>query len=378
MDRERELEQYKAIADVATEAFLTIDDQSTIRSANPAVEEIFGYDPDELIGESLTVLMPDRFVEQHYESLERYLATGDRRLDWEYIQLPGLHRDGHEVPLAISFSEYRHEGDRFFTGIIRDNTEWKRLEAELTETIDELAEANQKLEASNERLEQFASAVSHDLQEPLRMVSSYLQLLDRRYGDDLDDDAEEFIGYAVDGADRMRTMIESLLEYSRVTTGGNPMEPTDADAVLADVLDDLGLRIEETDATVTSDDLPTVTADPDQLAQVFRNLISNALRHGGDDPPRVHLGVERGDDAWRFAVRDEGVGIEPGYQDSIFDVFEQGSASGDEADTAGIGLALCERIVERHGGDIWVESEPGEGATFWFTIPATDAGAGGG
>jgi PAS domain S-box-containing protein len=119
MDWERELEQYKAIADVATEAFLTIDDQSTIRSANPAVEEIFGYDPDELIGELLTVLMPDRFVEQHYESLERYLATGDRRLDWEYIELPGLHRDGHEVPLAISFSEYQHEGDRFFTGIIR-------------------------------------------------------------------------------------------------------------------------------------------------------------------------------------------------------------------------------------------------------------------
>jgi PAS domain S-box-containing protein len=374
MDRERELEQYTAIAETASEVFLTIDERSVIRSVNPVVEDIFGYEPDELLGEPLTMLMPDRFRDQHYESLQHYLETGQRNLDWEYIELPGVNREGHEVPLAISFSEYEHEGDRFFTGIIRDNTERKRLEAELNDTIERLEAANQQLEASNERLEQFAYAVSHDLQEPLRMVSSYLQLLERRYADELDEDAEEFIEYAAGGADRMRSMVESLLEYSRVTTGGDPPEPTDVGAVLRDVRDDLQLRIEETDATITADELPTVTVDPDQLAQVFRNLVENALRHGGDDPPRIHVGVERTDDVWQFSVRDEGVGIDPEYHDRIFRVFEQGQSPVEAQGTSGIGLALCERIVERHGGDIWVDSEPGEGATFTFTLPRTPDG----
>lgn len=375
MDREQEFEQFRAIAETASEAFVTIDERSTIQFANPAVEEIFGYESDELVDEPLTVLMPDELSERHYESLRRYLETGERRLDWEYIELPGLHKEGHEVPLAISFTKYDYGDEQFFTGIIRDNTERKRLQDELGETIERLEDTNYQLEASNERLEQFAYAVSHDLQEPLRMVSSYLQLLERRYADELDDDAEEFIDYAVDGAERMRAMIESLLKYSRVATGGEPLTPTDADEVLDDVLDDLQLRIRETDATVTADDLPTVTANGEQLAQVFRNLISNALRYSGDEPPRIHVGVEQTDDAWQFSVRDEGVGIDPEYHDRIFDVFEQLHGNGQNSGTGGIGLALCERIVERHGGDIWVESQPGEGSTFAFTLQKTDGNA---
>jgi signal transduction histidine kinase len=240
----------------------------------------------------------------------------------------------------------------------------KTRERELEETVEQLR-------ASNERLEQFAYAASHDLQEPLRMVSSYLRLLESRYGDDLDEEAEEFIGFAVDGADRMRAMIENLLEYSRVTTRGESPEPTDAEAVVRDVLDDLHLQIEETDATVTVDELPTVTADADQLAQLFRNLLSNALKYSGDEPPEVHVSAERSGDGWQFAVADEGIGIDPEYHDRIFTVFEQLRIEEDERGAGGIGLALCERIVERHGGEIWVESEPGEGTTFYFTIPAT-------
>jgi light-regulated signal transduction histidine kinase (bacteriophytochrome) len=247
-------------------------------------------------------------------------------------------------------------------GAAQDITERKQREQRLEELID-------RLEESNERLEQFAYAASHDLQEPLRMVSSYLQLLEDRYRDDLDEEAEEYIDFAVDGADRMRAMVDSLLDYSRVTHG-NPLERTDADAVVDRVLADLHLRIEETDATVTRDDLPTVTADPDQLAQVLRNLISNALEYSGDDPPEIHIGADRGDEVWEFEVSDEGLGIDPEYQDRIFNVFEQVHteevASGEGG---GIGLALCERILERHGGDIWVESAPGEGTTFYFTIP---------
>ena len=232
----------------------------------------------------------------------------------------------------------------------------------------------ERLQQSNERLEQFAYAASHDLQEPLRMVSSYLQLLERRYGEELDGEGEEFLEYAVDGADRMRAMIESLLAYSRVDRRGQPLEPTDADAVLEDVLTDLEPRIEETGATVTVDDLPTVRADPDQLAQVFRNLLSNALTYSGEEPPRVHVSAERVDGEWRFAVADEGIGIDPEYRERIFETFERLQAHGDEADPGtGVGLAICARIVERHGGDIWVDSRPGEGSTFYFTFPAADA-----
>ena len=247
------------------------------------------------------------------------------------------------------------------------NAHAKTRERELQKTVEQLR-------ASNERLEQFAYAVSHDLQEPLRMVSSYLQLIDRRYADDLDEDGREFIDFAVDGADRMRAMVASLLRYSRITTQGQSLEPTDAQAVLEDVLEDLQLRIEETDATIETDDFPTVTADADQLSQVFQNLISNALKYSGNDPPRVHVDAERTGDAWRFSVRDEGIGIDPEYHDRVFDIFErlQSEEAGGEQGAGGIGLALCERIVERHGGDIWVDSEPGEGATFSFTIPAAD------
>jgi signal transduction histidine kinase len=240
----------------------------------------------------------------------------------------------------------------------------------------ELEETVEELETANERLEQFAYAASHDLQEPLRMVSSYLQLLESRYEDDLDEEAHEFIDYAVDGADRMRAMVESLLEYSRVTTRGGALEPTDAEAVLEDVLDDLQFRIEETDATVTYDDLPTVSADPEQLGRVFQNLVSNAIEYSGDAPPRVHVSAERTGEAWCFSVSDEGVGIDPAYHGRVFNVFEQLNASEDGIDpgAGGVGLALCERIVERHGGEIWVDSEPGDGATFYFTVPATGAG----
>ena len=241
----------------------------------------------------------------------------------------------------------------------------KTRERELQRTIEQLR-------TSNERLEQFAYATSHDLQEPLRMVSSYLQLVEQRYRDDLDEDAREFIDYAVDGADRMRAMIDSLLDYSRVTTRGDPFEPTDVGAVLEDVREDLRPRLEAADATVTVGDLPTVTADASQLASVFRQLLDNAVEFSGDEAPRIRVSAERSDEVWQFSVTDEGIGIDPEFHDRVFEVFEK-VHTGDQAPkkgSGGIGLALCKRIVERHGGDIWVDSEPGEGSTFTFTLPA--------
>ncbi|WP_306058522.1 PAS domain S-box protein [Natronococcus wangiae] len=766
-EREQELEQYQALTEAAQDVVVTVDEESTLRAVNPAVEDVFGYDRDELVGESLTTLMPDRFEDGHYRGLERYLETGERTLDWEYVELPGLCEDGSEIPLAISFSEVEYEGECFFTGILRDVTErrererqlrekrdltdrivetsptgivtlgvdgsfervneraeeilrysaseleelvggtaeldpigpdgesfsaeevptrrvfddgetihdleigvlrgdgervWlslsgtplrddgeiggavftfaditerKRMEADLraseekfrqvaenveqviwmstphkNETLyvnpayedvwglsceslygdpesfldgvhpddrervrealsdqlegeydeeyrvvrpdgevrwvrdravpirdedgdvyrvvgiasdvtdqraverelrererelstlmsnvpgmvyrcrnergwpmefvsdgceeltgynptalerdevqwgtdvvaerdqgslwehiqtnindrepfsatyrietaagdsrwvketgravfedgaieaiegvviditerkeyqqkleetnerlvranERLERSNERLERSNERLEHFAYATSHDLQEPLRMVSSYLRLIESRYGDELDEDGEEFLEFAVDGADRMREMIDGLLAYSRVETRGQPLEPVALNDVVDDVRTDLRLQLEESDATLAVADLPRVEGDPGQLRQVFRNLFDNALEYSGDEPPTIDVSAERAGETWVVSVSDRGIGIPDENAGVIFEVFER-LHTVDEYEGTGIGLALCQRIVERHDGEIWVDSEPGEGATFSFTLPAVE------
>lgn len=231
-----------------------------------------------------------------------------------------------------------------------------------------LAQKARELSRSNADLEYFAYITSHDLQEPLRMVSSYLQLLERRYKDQLDADAREFIAYAVDGASRMQTLINALLSYSRVGTRGKPFVPTDCSTVLERTLTNLKVAIEENDAVVTHDPLPTVMADEVQLARVFQNLIGNAIKFHGERPPQVHVGAQRGKGEWVFSVRDNGIGIDPQHFERIFMIFQR-LHSQDEYPGTGIGLAICKRIVERHGGRIWVESQPGQGSTFYFTIP---------
>ncbi|SEW11373.1 sensor histidine kinase [Natrinema salifodinae] len=252
------------------------------------------------------------------------------------------------------------------------NRELKRVKRELDETVARLEAANREFEESNERLEQFAYAASHDLQEPLRMVSSYLTLVENRYGDDLDADGREFIAFAVDGANRMREMIDGLLAYSRIETQGEPFEPVDLDAVFEDVETDLRIQIVESDATLEIPSLPTVSGDSNQLRQLFQNLVSNAIEYSGDDPPRVTVAAERNGSHWTISVEDEGIGIDPADADRIFDVFQRLHGR-EEYDGTGLGLALCERIVERHGGDIWVDAEPGEGSTFSVTLPAADS-----
>ncbi|WP_436348939.1 ATP-binding protein [Natronorubrum sp. FCH18a] len=227
----------------------------------------------------------------------------------------------------------------------------------------------QELEASNERLEQFAYAASHDLQEPLRMVSSYLQLIESRYGEEFDEDGEEFLEFAIDGAERMRSMIDGLLTYSRVETQGDPLEPVDLEEVLKDVRDDLQVMIAANDATITADSLPRIKGDPDQIRQVFQNLLDNAIEYSGDNTPEVHVLAQWNGAKWMISVRDEGVGIDPDDQDRVFQVFQQAHSRSDGSGT-GIGLAICRRIIERHRGEIWVDSNPGNGTTFSFTLPA--------
>jgi hypothetical protein len=254
------------------------------------------------------------------------------------------------------------ENARLYESVQQELTKRKRAEEKLKETLAEL-------ERSNRELEQFAYVASHDLQEPLRMVSSFTQLLARRYKDKLDADANEFITYAVDGANRMQKMISDLLTYSRVGTRGKPFEPICCEAVLDQAVTNLQVAIEESGAVVTHDPLPTLMADGTQLVQLFQNLIGNAIKFRSDVPPEIHIGVERTDSEWRFSVRDNGIGIDPQHHDRIFMIFQR-LHSREEYPGTGIGLAICKRIVERHGGRIWVESQPGKGATFYFTIPA--------
>jgi hypothetical protein len=225
-----------------------------------------------------------------------------------------------------------------------------------------------ELARSNKELEQFAYVASHDLQEPLRMVSSFTQLLEQRYRDKLDDDAREFINYAVDGARRMQRLINDLLEFSRVSTRGRRLEAVDANVVLGTVRANLSAAIEEAGALVTNEELPTVIADPTQLGQLLQNLIGNAIKFHGDESPRVHVVACERPGEWIFAVKDNGIGIDPEYFDRIFVIFQRLQVTADYPGT-GIGLAVCKRIVERHGGRIWVESEPGHGAIFSFAIP---------
>ena len=240
-----------------------------------------------------------------------------------------------------------------------------------------LARQAQELTRSNVELEQFAYVASHDLQEPLRMVKSYLQLLERRYQDKLDSDANEFIAFAVDGATRMGMLINDLLKYSRVGTQGKPFEPTACPIVLEQVLNNLKVAIKESEAVVTWTDLPTVMADEVQLIQVLQNLIGNALKFRQPDVrPEIHVGVERKDGEWVFSVQDNGIGIDPQYFRRLFMIFKRLHAR-DEYPGTGIGLAICKKIVERHGGRIWIESDgvPGQGATFYFTLPERRNGA---
>ena len=243
-----------------------------------------------------------------------------------------------------------------------------QAEAALRDANDELERQARELMRSNAELQQFAYVASHDLQEPLRMISSYTQLLMRRYGDRFDSEAREFMDFVVDGAARMKQLIEDILAYARVGTRNRELKPVATEAALAKAVVNLRASIEAGGATVTHDALPEVSGDEAQLVQLFQNLIGNALKFKGGEAPRIHVGVAPHPDGWEFAIRDNGIGIDPQYFERIFMVFQRLHSKGEYSGT-GIGLAICKKVVDRHGGQIRVESRPGEGSTFFFTLP---------
>ncbi len=358
--RESEI-KFRSITQSATDAIISADSDDNIISWNKGAQTIFGYTEEEALGKSLTIIIPERHRDAHKKGLERVNSTGEKRIIGKTIELVGMRKDGSEFPLELSLSTWKTETRRLYSGIIRDITERKQAEEKLKQTLTEL-------ERSNKDLEQFAYAASHDLQEPLRTVSNFSQLLGRRYKGELDAKADQFIGFIVDGATRMQQMIDDLLAYSRVSTRAKPFQPTDCEIVFNQALTNLKVAIEESDALVTHDPLPTVIADASQMVQLFQNLLSNAIKFRKEKPSITVSAVQR-EDEWLFSVEDNGIGIAPEFMEHIFKMFQREHASAEYPGT-GVGLAICKKIVERHGGRIWVKSEQGKGSMFYFTIPA--------
>jgi PAS domain S-box-containing protein len=355
--------RFTGIISVSSDAIVSVDESQRIIFFNQGAEQVFGYKAAEVLHQPLDLLIPERFRPDHAAQLLSFGQSpiAARRMG-ERGQIAGLRKGGEIFPADASISKYLIGGQRIYTAVLRDVTERQRAEEALAKQAEELAR-------SNADLEQFAYVASHDLQEPLRMVASYTQLLARRYQNQLDEDAAEFIGYAVDGVRRMQSLINDLLAYSRVGTRGGVFTPTDVNAVLARVLVSLGPSIEEQDAVVMSDELPVVDADAGHLEQLLQNLIGNAIKFRLPDvPPHVHVSAARSEDEWVFSVRDNGIGIDPEFVDRIFVIFQR-LHNRTEYPGTGIGLAICKKIVERHGGRIWLESAAGQGSTFFFSIP---------
>lgn len=292
---------------------------------------------------------------------------------WETIGAAGIYSASYLLVLAVSGQIEGHAADIIMrVGIMLVMAPlgafFARESLKETQGKMELQKLSRELERSNKELEQFAHVASHDLQEPLRAVASYVGILGQKYKGRLDADADEYISFAVEGAARMQEMIHDLLEYSQAGTRKEPFQPVDINQALNQAIDSLSFAIKESDATVTYDRLPVITADASQIQHLFQNLLGNAVKFHGQEPPHLHVSAKRGNDEWIFSVADNGIGIDPRYFERIFLIFEHLHSRSKYGGT-GIGLATCKRIVERHGGRIWVESEPGNGATFYFTIP---------
>jgi PAS domain S-box-containing protein len=367
--------RFRSVAQSANEPIIMADGRGIITDWNRAAQDMFGYTADEALGRPLSLIIPERYREAHRRGLERVSTGGESRLVGRAVELYGLKKDGGEVPVELSLSRWTMGGEPYYGAILHDVTRRRRAEERmrsLNVQLEELVrERTAELRRSNEELQQFASVASHDLQEPLRMVANFVQLLARRYEGLLGKDADEFIGFAVEGVKRMQSLIRDLLDYSRL--GRQPAaEWADCGAICDRAILDLGAAIQDSGALVSRGDLPKVEVDGTLLQQVFQNLIGNAIKFRGGRRPEIRVQAERRDGEWLFSVRDNGIGIDPSQAQRIFVIFQRLHAR-EEYPGTGVGLAICKKVVERHSGRIWVESEPGRGSTFLFTLPVARA-----
>ncbi len=352
--RQQAQERFRRVVEASPNGILLVDAQGQIALANRRAEELFGWEPGTLAGVNLSLLVPQPARAEHPGRMAGVFAGRQARAMGAGRDVQGLRRDGALVPLEIGLSPIEMPEGEFMLATLIDITERKRRDDELRR--------------SNADLEQFAYIASHDLQEPLRMVASYTELLAERYKGQLDVRADKYIFYAVDGAKRMQRLVADLLAFSRVGSQGKPLRRVEAGEVLAEVQRVLGPRIREAGAEIHAGELPAVWADEDQLFQLLQNLVGNALKFRSSEAPRIRISAVREGDEWRFAVADNGIGIEPQYSERIFQMFQRLHERG-RYEGSGIGLSIVKRILERHGGRIWLESALGQGSTFYFTLP---------
>lgn len=354
-------EHFRLLIENAQEIVLVLEADGVMRYKSPSIERVLGHRAQDLLRKSLFELVGaydlPKALTVFNEAIRRSGTT-------QFVEFRCRHKDGSWRVLQAWLKNLLQ--DRVVEGIIvnlRDVTQLKQAEEAVTKTADDLARSNQELE-------QFAYAASHDLQEPLRKIASYTQLLQQRYKGKFDAEADKFIGYIVDGAYRMQALIRDLLMYSRAGRGELTLEPTDLEAVLAQALSNLETALQTNHATVTHDPLPMVMASPSQMTQVLQNLIGNAIKYHGDAPPTVHVSALQKSGVWQFSIKDNGIGIDPQYADRVFIIFQRLHTKKEYPGT-GIGLAICKKMIERHGGQIWLESEgEGKGTAFKFTLPA--------
>jgi PAS domain S-box-containing protein len=358
--------KYRGLLEAAPDGMVVVNQAGEIVLLNLQAQKQFGYHSDELVGQQVKYIIPNGFAERLVadgtrsaaEALAQQIGTG--------IELQGRRNDGSDFPIEIMLSPLASREGTLVTAAIRDISVRKEAEALLLKTVGELKK-------SNDELKHFAYVASHDLQEPLRMVASYTQLLAKRYLGKLDKDADEFIAYAVDGCNRMQQMIRDLLTYSSAGTSTTVRQRISSELALQVALANLRVAIEESGALVSHDSLPDVATDATQLTQVLQNLIGNAIKYRGSEVPRIHISARAECHQERiFSVRDNGMGIDPQFFDRIFVLFQRLHGRGEFAGT-GIGLSICKKIVERLGGRIWVESRLGHGSIFHFALP--DEGA---
>jgi PAS domain S-box-containing protein len=330
---------------------------------NVEAEKLFGYERRELLGASVESLIPERYRNRHVADRNHFLAAPKRRRMGGGRDLYGIKKDGSEFPVEIGLSPVQTSNDVMVLSSIVDITERKRDEENLHARTEELAR-------SNRDLEQFAYVASHDLQEPLRAVSGCVQLLQKRYEGQLDARADEFISHTVSGVERMQKLIEDLLTFSRVGRLEDAVRATDCNDVIASTRANLAAAIRESGAELIHGELPVIDAIPSEMTMLFQNLVGNAIKFRRKDvATKVAVTAQREDGEWRFSVKDNGIGIEEQYFVRVFDIFQRLHTRVEYPGT-GIGLPLCKRIVEKHGGRIWLESEPGIGTEIFFTLPA--------
>jgi PAS domain S-box-containing protein len=385
-ERKRLESLFRATVESAPTAMIMVDHDGHIVLVNAETEKVFGYERHELLGKNMEILVPEEFRMHHPHLRHDFFSSPQARRMGAGRDLYALRRDGSKVPVEIGLNPVVTSEGTFILSAIVDITERKQLEAallqaneqlenrvrertaELAHKAEELQQLNTALERSNTELQQFAYIASHDLQSPLRSISGFVQLLQSEYGGRLDERADDWIRRTVQSIRQMQSLIRDLLAYSNVDSQAYKFQPASFHEIFEAAISRLDLIIHETSAHITCDELPTVIGDRLQLIQLLQNILDNALKYRSSAPPRIHVSARHTPHEWIFSVRDNGIGIDPKHHTRIFDIFRR-LHDQQEYPGTGIGLAICRRIVYRHGGTLWLESEPGHGTTFYFTIP---------